>query len=84
MIGENIRKGWKAAGVSQRELAERLQVHQKDISRWENGAHVPTVEMLVKICRELNASADKILELGDCSNVQKWNERKFDRDIANN
>lgn len=84
MIGKNIRAARKAAGVSQKELAERLQVHQKDISRWENGAHVPTVEMLVKICRELNASADEILELGDCSNVQKWNERKFDRDIANN
>ena len=84
MIGANIRAARKAAGVSQKELAERLQVHQKDISRWENGAHVPTVEMLVKICRELNASADEILELGDCSNVQKWNERKFDRDIANN
>ena len=63
MIGENIRKARKAAGVSQKELAERLQVHQKDISRWETGAHIPTVEMLIKICRELNASADEILEL---------------------
>lgn len=63
MIGENIRAARKVAGVSQKELAERLQVHQKDISRWENGAHVPTVEMLVKICRELNASADEILEI---------------------
>ena len=56
MIGENIRAARKKAGVSQKELAERLQVHQKDISRWENGAHIPTVEMLIKICRELNAS----------------------------
>lgn len=63
MIGNNIRKARKAAGVSQKELAERLQVHQKDISRWENGAHTPTLEMFIKICRELNASADEILEL---------------------
>ena len=63
MIGENIRAARKNAGVSQKELAERLQVHQKDISRWENGAHIPTVEMLIKICRELNASADEILEI---------------------
>lgn len=63
MIGENIRAARKKAGVSQKELAERLQVHQKDISRWENGAHIPTVEMLIKICRELNASADEILEI---------------------
>lgn len=63
MIGENIRKERKAAGVSQKELAERLQVYQKDISRWENGERTPTMEVFTKICRELNASADEILEL---------------------
>ena len=63
MIGENIRKARKEAGVSQKELAERLQVYQKDISRWENGERTPTMEVFTKICRELNASADEILEL---------------------
>ena len=63
MIGANIRKARKAAGVSQKELAERLQVYQKDISRWENGERTPTMEVFTKICRELNASADEILEL---------------------
>ena len=63
MIGENIRKARNAAGVSQKELAERLQVYQKDISRWENGERTPTMEVFTKICRELNASADEILEL---------------------
>ncbi len=62
-LGENIRKARKTAGVSQIELAERLQVHQKDISRWENNVHVPSIEMFIKICKELNASADDILEL---------------------
>lgn len=62
-IGENIKKMRKVAGVSQVDLANRLQVHQKDISRWESGVHTPTLEMFVKICRELNASADEILEL---------------------
>lgn len=63
MIGENIRKARKAAGVSQKELAERLQVYQKDISRWENGERTPTLEAFTKICRELNVSADEMLEL---------------------
>ena len=63
MIGENIRKARKAAGVSQKELAERLQVYQKDISRWENGERTPTMDVFKKIWRELNASADEILEL---------------------
>ena len=62
-LGDNIKKARKVAGVSQVDLAKRLQVHQKDISRWESGVHAPTMEMFVKICKELNASADEILEL---------------------
>lgn len=62
-LGENIRKARKAAGVTQKELAERLQVYPKDISRWENGERTPSVQAFAKICRELNASADEILEL---------------------
>ena len=62
-LGENIKKARKAAGVTQKELAERLQVYPKDISRWENGGRTPSVPAFAKICRELNASADEILEL---------------------
>ena len=62
-LGENIKTARKAAGVTQKELAERLQVYQKDISRWENNELTPNSITLAKICRELNASADEILEL---------------------
>lgn len=62
-IGENIKKARKAAGISQKELADRLQVYQKDISRWENGERAPSIEVFVRICRELSVSADEILEL---------------------
>lgn len=62
-LGENIKKARKAAGVTQKELAERLQVYQKDISRWENNELTPSAINLGKICRELKASADEILEL---------------------
>lgn len=62
-IGKNIRRARKKAGVSQKQLAERLQVYQKDISRWENGERTPTLEVFTRICKELNASADTILEL---------------------
>lgn len=62
-IGANIKAARKAAGVTQKELAERLQVYQKDISRWENNELTPSALNLARICRELNASADEILEL---------------------
>lgn len=62
-IGENIKKARKKAGVTQKELAERLEVYQKDISRWEKGELIPSAVNLARICRELHASADEILEL---------------------
>lgn len=64
-LGENIKKARKTAGVTQKELAERLQVYPKDISRWENGERTPSAITLARICRELNASADEILELNN-------------------
>ena len=60
---ENLKKARKTAGVSQKELAERLQVYQKDISRWENGERTPSAEVFTRICKELGASADEILGL---------------------
>lgn len=62
-IHENLKKARKDAGLTQKELAECLNVYQKDISRWENGERTPSLEMFAKICAELDVSADEILEL---------------------
>jgi transcriptional regulator with XRE-family HTH domain len=62
-IHENIKNARKAAGVTQKELAEKIGVYQKDISRWENGERTPGVDALASICRALGVSADKLLEL---------------------
>jgi DNA-binding transcriptional regulator YiaG len=62
-IGENIKKARKEAGFTQKELADRLGVYQKDVSRWENGNRKVEAEALASICRALGVSADKLLEL---------------------
>lgn len=62
-LGENIKNARKAAGVSQADLAERLGVYQKDISRWERNVLTPNTLTFARICRELGASADELLEL---------------------
>ena len=42
-LGENIKEQHeKRRAFHSQELAERLQVHQKDISRWENDERTPT------------------------------------------
>lgn len=62
-IGENIKAARKAAGVTQAELAEKLGVYQKDISRWEKGEIQPSLNAFAEICRALDTSADTLLEL---------------------
>ena len=52
-LGENIREARKAAGVTQKELAEYLDVYQKDISRWENGEQIPNAITFAKSVRRL-------------------------------
>lgn len=61
----NLQKARKKAGISQKELAEQLQVYQKDISRWEHGERTPSVEVFARMCKVLGASADDILELNN-------------------
>jgi DNA-binding XRE family transcriptional regulator len=40
--------------LSQRQLAERLGVHQSDIARLETGEHTPTLERLIRVSKGLD------------------------------
>lgn len=62
-LGKNLQKARKAAGITQKDLAKRLEVYQKDISRWENNELTPNALTLAKICKALGVSADTVLEL---------------------
>lgn len=62
-IGENIKRARKVAGLTQKELAERVDVYAKDICRWETGERTPSIGAFAKICKALGASADELLEL---------------------
>lgn len=49
MLKENIKAIRKSKGLSQEELAIKLNVVRQTISKWEQGLSVPDVEMLIKI-----------------------------------
>lgn len=49
MLNENIRALRKAKGLSQEELAVRLNVVRQTVSKWEKGLSVPDADMLVAI-----------------------------------
>ena len=49
MLKENIKSIRKAKGLSQEELAIKLNVVRQTISKWEQGLSVPDAEMLISI-----------------------------------
>ena len=62
MLSDNIRNLRKAKGLSQDELAAKLNVVRQTVSKWENGLSVPDSEMLIKIAEELDTSVSLLLD----------------------
>lgn len=52
-IGEQIKKYRKKAGLSQRELGEKLGVSQQHIAQYENGKRIPKIETINSIAGAL-------------------------------
>ncbi len=61
MLNENIKALRKSKGLSQEELAIKLNVVRQTISKWEQGLSVPDSEMLIAISEELNAPVSVLL-----------------------
>ena len=62
-IGQKIRKIRKAHGLSQEELAEKLNISKQTVSNWENENIQPSIEMLVRIAKLFHVSTDYLLGL---------------------
>ena len=54
MLGENIKNARKALGLSQEELAIKINVVRQTVSKWEKGEALPSIEFLPKLSEILN------------------------------
>ena len=61
MLKENIKQVRKTRGLSQEELAIKLNVVRQTISKWEQGLSVPDSEMLIKIAEVLETPVSTLL-----------------------
>lgn len=59
-LGLLITKKRKEQNLTQKQLAEKLKVSDKSISKWENGVDEPNLMMLSNICKELNISLKEL------------------------
>ena len=60
-MGEFIHALRKEKGLTQRELAEKIAVSDKTVSKWETGYALPDTSMLLKLCTTLNVSVNDLL-----------------------
>ena len=61
MLSENIKAIRKSKGLSQQELAIKLNVVRQTISKWEQGLSVPDSEMLISMSEVLETPVSKLL-----------------------
>lgn len=61
MLNENIKSLRKQKGITQEELAIRLNVVRQTVSKWEKGLSVPDAEMLIRIADIFEISVSELL-----------------------
>lgn len=63
-IGQYIQHLRKANGMTQKELAEKLNISFQAVSKWENGDALPDTGILLDLCDLLGTTADRLLNGG--------------------
>lgn len=61
MLGKNIKALRKSKGLSQEELAVKLNVVRQTISKWEQGLSVPVANILISISEEFETPVNTLL-----------------------
>lgn len=61
MLNENIKSIRKSKGLSQEELAIKLNVVRQTISKWEKGLSIPDSDMLISISEVLETPVSTLL-----------------------
>ena len=72
-IGEKIKEYRMKAGLTQKDLADKLFVTYQAVSKWENDETEPSFEILKEMCRILNCTTD------DLFGIEKQEEKKEEK-----
>ena len=73
MLGENIKVLRKSKGLTQEELAIRLNVVRQTVSKWEKGYSVPDAELVQRLADVLEVDVKQLLG-ADVEDAEEKNE----------
>lgn len=73
-IGTFISERRKAKGWTQSQLAEKLEITDKAISKWETGRSMPDLSLFMPLCTLLDVTLNELFA-GECIAEEKWKEK---------
>ena len=73
-IGAFISERRKAKGWTQSQLAEKLEITDKAISKWETGRSMPDLSLFMPLCTLLDVTLNELFA-GERIAEEKWKER---------
>ena len=78
-IGKFIAECRKKKNLTQAQLAEKLNITDRAISKWETGKGMPDSSIMLELCNELNISVNELLS-GEMIDMKNYN-RKADENL---
>lgn len=81
-LAENLQFLRAREGVTQEQLAERLDVSRQSVSKWESGASFPEIETLLKLCDMFHTDMDTLLR-GSVEQSLSEDTAGYDRFMTN-
>ena len=74
-IGKFIAECRKKNNLTQMQLAEKLNITDRAISKWENGKGMPDSSIMLDLCNELKISVNELLS-GEMISMENKNEKQ--------
>lgn len=72
-IGRFIAENRRAKGLTQAQLAEKLRITDRAVSKWETGRGLPDSSIMLDLCALLGISVNELLQGGA---IDMENDRK--------
>lgn len=73
-IGKFIARLRKERNITQQELAEKLDITDRAVSKWERGLSLPDAGKMLELCNILNINVNELL-LGEKMNINDYNNK---------
>ena len=73
-IGRFISEKRRERGLTQAQLAEKLSITDRAVSKWENGRTMPDSSLMLDLCKHLKITVNDLLN-GEVVSMENYNEK---------